>query len=79
MAFTNLEKTDMVLIYGETRGNSELARQITVEGFLERYFPMLQCMNANVVHLPDFERVEMSKPPTRRSHFTCRRRNSSGN
>jgi hypothetical protein len=39
-----LEKTDMVLIYGETHGNSELARQITVEGFLEGYFS--QCSNA---------------------------------
>jgi hypothetical protein len=26
MPFTNLEKTDMILIYGEARGHSELAR-----------------------------------------------------
>jgi rRNA maturation protein Rpf1 len=26
MAFTNLEETDMVLIYGEVRGHSELAQ-----------------------------------------------------
>jgi hypothetical protein len=31
MAFTNLEK--MVLIYGEARGNSDLARQIYRERF----------------------------------------------
>jgi hypothetical protein len=31
MAFTNLEKIDMVLMYGEARGHSELARQIYSE------------------------------------------------
>jgi hypothetical protein len=33
MAFTNLEKTDMVLIYGEARGHSKLARQMYGERF----------------------------------------------
>jgi hypothetical protein len=36
MAFTNLEKTDMVLIYNEARGHSELARQIYGERFPQR-------------------------------------------
>jgi hypothetical protein len=33
MVFTKLGKTDMVLIYGEARGHSELARQIYGEMF----------------------------------------------
>jgi hypothetical protein len=36
MAFTNLEKIDMVSIYGEARGHSEPARQIHGERFPER-------------------------------------------
>jgi hypothetical protein len=40
MAFTNLDKTDMILICGEAREHSELARQIYGEGLLKGYFPM---------------------------------------
>jgi hypothetical protein len=36
--FTTLEKTDLVLIYGEVRGYSEVARQIYGERYL--YFPI---------------------------------------
>jgi hypothetical protein len=36
MAFNNLGKTDMALIYGELR----VARQSAVKGFLKEYFPM---------------------------------------
>jgi hypothetical protein len=36
MAFTNQEKTDMILIYGETRRHSKLARQIYAERFPQR-------------------------------------------
>jgi hypothetical protein len=35
MVFINLEKTDMVLIYGEAREHSELPRQIYNFGHLE--------------------------------------------
>jgi hypothetical protein len=43
MSFTNLEKPNMVLIYGEARGHSELARQIYGERFLQR--TLWQCTN----------------------------------
>jgi hypothetical protein len=33
MAFTNLAKTDVILIYGEARGRSELALEIYGERF----------------------------------------------
>jgi hypothetical protein len=50
MGFTNQEKTDMVLIYGETRGHSKLVRQIYGERFPQRIL-----LNVNVVqHLRDF-------------------------
>jgi hypothetical protein len=39
MAFTNLEKTDVVLTYGEARRHSELARQIYAERFPQRILP----------------------------------------
>jgi hypothetical protein len=39
MAFTNLEKTYMVLIYDEACGHSELARQIYGERFLQKILP----------------------------------------
>jgi hypothetical protein len=39
MSFTNLEKTDIVLIYGEARGHSELARQMYGERFPQRILP----------------------------------------
>jgi hypothetical protein len=48
----------MVLIYGEVRGNSELARQIYGE---KRYFPMHEKFVNVVQHLRDFGRFEMNK------------------
>jgi hypothetical protein len=39
MVFTNWEKTDIVLIYGEARGHSELARQIYGGRFPQRILP----------------------------------------
>jgi hypothetical protein len=39
MAVTNLEKTDMVLLCGETPGHSELPRQTYSERFPERILP----------------------------------------
>jgi hypothetical protein len=39
MAFTNLEETDMVLIYGEARDIQSQHGKSTVKGFLEEYFP----------------------------------------
>jgi hypothetical protein len=39
MAFVNLEKADMVLVYDETRGHSELTRQIYGERFPQRKLP----------------------------------------
>jgi hypothetical protein len=48
----------MVLIYGEVRGNSELARQIYGE---KRYFPMHENFVNVVQHLRDFGRFEMNK------------------
>jgi hypothetical protein len=39
MAFINLEKTEVVLIYGEARGHSELARQIFNEKLPQRILP----------------------------------------
>jgi hypothetical protein len=53
MAFTNLEKTDMVLIYGETRGHS-------VKSFLERILPSERTFVNVVQHLRDFGRFEMN-------------------
>jgi hypothetical protein len=61
MAFTNLEKTDMVLIYGEARGHSELARQIYGERFPQRILPNARTFVNVVQHLRDFGRFEMNK------------------
>jgi hypothetical protein len=44
MAFTNLEKTDTVLIYGEVRGCSELTRQIYGEKFPQGIFLSAQTL-----------------------------------
>jgi hypothetical protein len=46
------------LIYGEVRGNSELAPQIYGE---KRYFPMHEKFVNVVQHLRDFGRFEMNK------------------
>jgi hypothetical protein len=39
MAFTNLEKTDMIVIYSEVPGHSELAWQSSGERFPQRILP----------------------------------------
>jgi hypothetical protein len=63
MAFTNLEKTDMVLIYGEARDIQSQHGKSTVKGFLEEYFPNPNARTfVNVVqHLRDFGRFEIKK------------------
>jgi hypothetical protein len=73
MAFTNLEKTDMVLIYGEARGHSKLARQM----YGERFSLSNARTFVNVVqHLRDFGGFEMDQGDLgrqradRRSHFS---------
>jgi hypothetical protein len=61
IAFTNLEKNDMVLIYGEARGHSKLARQIYGERFPQRILPNARTFVNVVQHLRDFRRFEMNK------------------
>jgi hypothetical protein len=61
MAFTNLEKTDMVLIYGEVRGHSELTPQIYGERFPQKILPNALTFVNVVQHLRDFARFEMNK------------------
>jgi hypothetical protein len=73
MAFTNLEKTDMVLIYGEARGHSKLARQMYGERFS---FSNARTFVNVVQHLRDFGGFEMDQGDLgrqradRRSHFS---------
>jgi hypothetical protein len=54
MGFTNQEKTDMVLIYGETRGHSKLVRQIYGERFPQRILRNPRAFVNVVQHLRDF-------------------------
>jgi hypothetical protein len=62
MAFTNLEKTDiMVLIYGETREHSEPAQEIYGERFLQRIRPNARTFINVVQHLRDFGRCQKKK------------------
>jgi hypothetical protein len=61
MAFTNLEKTDMVLIHREARGHLELVRQIYGERFPQRILPNARAFVNVVQHLRDFGRFEMNK------------------
>jgi hypothetical protein len=61
MVFTNLEKTDMVLIYGEARGHSELARKFCGERFTQSILPNARTFINVVQHLRDFGRFEMNK------------------
>jgi RNA processing factor Prp31 len=51
----------MILIYGEARGYSELARQIYSEKFPQRILPNARTFANVVQHLRDFERFEMNK------------------
>jgi hypothetical protein len=60
-AFTNLEKTDMVLIYSEAPGHSELARQIYGERFPQRILSNARTFANVMQHLRDFERFKMMK------------------
>jgi hypothetical protein len=61
MAFTNLKKTNMVVIYGEASGHSELERQIYGEMFPQRILPNARTFVNVVQHLRDFGRFEMNK------------------
>jgi hypothetical protein len=61
VVFTNLEKTDVVLIYGEARGRSELAWQIYGERFPQRILPNALTFVNVVQHLRNFGRFEMNK------------------
>jgi hypothetical protein len=61
MVFTNLEKTDMVLIYGEAREYSELTPQIYGERFPQRTLPNARTFVNVVQHLPDLRRFEMNE------------------
>jgi hypothetical protein len=51
----------MVLIYGEARGQSELARQISGKRFPQRTLPNVRTFVNVVQHLRDFGRFEMNK------------------
>lgn len=51
--YTNIERTDMVLIYGEARGNAEEARRIYMERFPQRLAPAAGTFIKNVQHLRD--------------------------
>jgi hypothetical protein len=51
----------MVLIYGEARGHSKLARQIYGERFPQRILPNARTFVNVVQHLRDFRRFEMNK------------------
>jgi hypothetical protein len=51
----------MILIYGEARGYSELARQIYSEKFPQRIPPNTRTFVNIVQHLHDFGRFEMNK------------------
>jgi hypothetical protein len=79
MPFTNLEKTDMVLINGKARGHSELARQIHGKMFPQRILPNARIF-VNVVWSP-FSISGVSKwisailPTNEKIAFRCRRRN----
>jgi hypothetical protein len=61
MAFTNLEITDMILIYGEAREHSELARQIYGGRFPQGILPNPRTFINVVQHLRDFGRFEMNE------------------
>jgi hypothetical protein len=61
MAFTNLEKTDVVLIYGEAGEHSELARHISSERFPQRILPSARTFVNVEQHLRNFVRFEMNK------------------
>jgi hypothetical protein len=61
VVFTNLEKTDVVLIYGEARGRSELAWQIYGERFPQRILPNALPFVNVVQHIRNFGRFEMNK------------------
>ena len=51
--YTNIEKTDMVLMYGEALGNANAARRLYIERFPQREHQVLECLftSAVVQHL----------------------------
>ncbi|KAJ3666584.1 hypothetical protein Zmor_002021 [Zophobas morio] len=51
--YTNIERTDMVLIYAEARGNAEEARRIYMERFPQRLAPAVGTFIKNAQHLRD--------------------------
>jgi hypothetical protein len=61
MSFTNLEKTNIVLIYGESRGHSELVLQMYGEKLPQRILPNARTFVNVAQHLHDFRRIEMNK------------------
>jgi hypothetical protein len=71
MYFTNLEKTDMVLIYGEARGHSELAPRIYRERFPQRILPNSRTFVNIVQHLRDFGHFEINKRGLGRQPEDC--------
>jgi hypothetical protein len=61
MSFTNLEKTNIVLIYGESRRQSELVLQMYGEKLPQRILPNALTFVNVAQHLHDFRRIEMNK------------------
>lgn len=60
MNFTNAEKTDMVLVYGEARGNAALARRLFRERWPYRRLPNERTFENVVRHLREFGSFEMN-------------------
>jgi hypothetical protein len=61
MAFTNPEENDVVLIYGEPCGHSELMRQIHGERFPQMILPNARSFVNVVQHLRDVWCFEINK------------------
>jgi hypothetical protein len=61
MSFTNLEKPNMVLVYGEARGHSELARQIYGERFPQRILSNARNLYKRCAASSRFRAFEMKK------------------
>jgi hypothetical protein len=61
MTFTNLEKSDMVWIYDEARGHSELAQQIYRERFPQKILLNARTFVNVVQHFRDIGHFEVKK------------------